>query len=105
MATTYNGTFPIGGAIVGVTVTAGIEDYKVGTLLERPALIYIPWAGTNPIKAVAWEEKTLAAEGTLAVVTTGSEVMGSGLFDAAGDPVTITATIVENARDQGIIIR
>jgi hypothetical protein len=102
---TYLTSKPIAGDIKTAKVTAGIETYKIGTVLERPATTYIPWAGTNPIKGIAWQGKVIASPELLVVATTGSEVLGEGLFDAAGDALTITAAIVENARDSGIIIR
>ena len=109
--TTYNGEDLIGGEIFTTNITVAIGTYYRGQALGRLTATGVYGnldtgltTGLEDFKAVAVADVTLAAEGRMQVYTTGSEFMKRGIKDGSGDQLTITTALIENARDNGIIL-
>lgn len=103
----------IGGEVINSALkSAGAGTYYRGQVLGRTDTTGVYGAfdpdgetGTENIKGICAADLTLAAAGSIPVYITGSSVTGSSLKDSAGESLTITSAIVENAQDNGIIIK
>jgi hypothetical protein len=62
-------------------------------------------AGLEKIRAVVAADVTLASPGTVMVYLSGSELIDAGIVNDAGAALTVTAAIIENAQNSGIIIK
>jgi len=102
----------IGGPIVSAVKPVGAATYHRGQLLGRVSAtgVYNPFNsvgsdGTQHIRAVSAKSVTLAAPGDLSVFVTGSQLMKSGIVAADGTVLNVTKAIIENAQDNGIVIK
>ena len=110
--TTYNTEDLIGGAIFTTNITVAAGTYYRGQALGRLTATDVYGNlntgvsdGLENFKAVSVADITLAAEGRMQVYTTGSELMKRGIKNGSGDQITLTQTLIENARDNGIILK
>lgn len=102
----------IAGVIESAYKTADAATFHRGQLLGRVTASnkYAAWNsgasdGSEVIKAVCAADSVLTATGEIPTYINGSVVLGSALVDAAGDPLTVTDQIIEDAQDAGIIIK
>lgn len=109
---TYEDDNLLAGRTISQYKTAGAGSYFRGQVLGRvdASSTYAPYNsggadGTENIRAICAADITLSATGKIPTYVSGTEVQAIGLTDENGDALTITAAIVENAQDSGIIIK
>ena len=101
----YNGTYPVGGDIKTIPLTAVADSYYVGMPVAYNDTSDAYEYNASAPEAIVWEEKTLSAEGQLLCVVTGSEVLKSGLVNDSNAALTLTDDAVRAAMLNGIILR
>lgn len=101
----YNTTKPIAGNIVTKKVTAAADQYHVGMPLSYVTANDNYAYNATTIEAVVWEDKTLAAPGSLLVAITGSEILKSGIVDNANAALAVTPDAEHQAMLNGIVLR
>lgn len=96
---------PDAGRVVTKLLLCEIDTFHVGMPLDYdPASDDYGYSATV-VHAIAYEDITLAAQGMVLCLVSGSEFPKASVVDDANAPFTVTADIDESARQNGIILR
>jgi len=101
----YTAERPLAGNLVTKKLLCQIDTYYVGMPLDYDTSPDDYKYSATVIKAIAYENITLAAQGYVLCLVSGSEFPSADIVDDSDDALTVTADMEESARSNGIILR